>query len=1603
MNKLYKKAQCYFYEKCLLHKKKISLILSLLFTFNHLFSQTISTGLYLDFGGTNGCVASITGYDCFYEKTNFCVYPTVINFTPNSSTDYYVVQLSNPSKNFTNNVVELGRAAVTMPLTIPINPIHVSLNGKIITSSTYRIRVVLERSGSILNTVAYNDNGWDLKLYRFNFPEHNNSSSIDYYYSCETPFILDAYSGSGTFYYDNPINIITAINPSSISAGTYTLYYMPICSTPMNLGQFDIKSTLPLPPYIANSSLQDIFCGGSTSLFGFGDINEKFAGTTGQLRWYDNSGNYLSTGSVYNTPILTTTTRYACTYVLNGCESNKTFIDVNVKNVSLVNIYDEIYSCENEVPLPALNASAPGDWYIDGNHISLNSFNPNSLGLVAGPHTISFKINNNSNCLLSQNFNLLTKALKPTITSTSNSGCNVNIELGNPNLRTTGFTYRWYDKNMNILANTSNTLSIDISTLTPTDKYRVSIIYNEFNTIGQFCESDFLEFSPVNYFPLVFNLPYDEFYACESAYNPYTLNWASISGGKFYFDQVDPTRELTDFNPTYLAQQFGFGTFDLIYVICGQTFRHTITIDWPTAPTIAIQSQTSGVSSACNTIYTYEIFSLNSRGKDMPPPLGVPTIKWYTLDQNLSRTLRQSSPLSGTTPFIAPEVQGNGSYIECEVVYNNGCIASSGLVSMTTVNDARFDVISSSTGTLILNKKDALYPPTTKPNWQCSEDRYATFTATAQGVGQVLDWKWEVLSGGTYSTYYTNNASHTSTPPTYDLYNPNGDDNSVEFRVTATSRYPNNTIKCVFVSMVELSNYNVNQVEGFHLRSHLTGASTPLPNKIVYCNLSSSADIKLSTLLYLKGNSLISHSGSVGVWEQKVNGSFVEAYHNPPSINKYAQQYSVTIYGTYRAKVLVPILGTNMICEVYSDEVEIVDPASTANYYITSTSGASPQNLSNGLTLKASFDNATILYNAVTGYKWYLDDILINTGSTSIVASKAGVYKLVSYCCGVEKTTSFTVNPPNSCFTNKFPLTTFPSSGITTTPQDMGTYNSGTGGTEFQVNGTYSIGSSVNHIELNMNRCTKIVVKNGGVLTLNYCSITSCTDWRGIEVENGGKLVMNYCLLSDAQVGIYCANGGEIQLSNSSFINNHNHITITGAPLINNSTFTSNFFGPLLNRIPDCSTYSNFTAMQGKQILLNNGANNIWLKGNTFNGNSTNTFNVTGVAIVNTDNTKLTLNGTTPNTFKGDLKYGVSINNNFSTYSNFIGNISLTTTSRTSGSAPENAFIENVETGVYVVNSPGTKILANKFIPNGSRAFDGVVLIQSDDCMIEWNKFLNMNRGVQIYNNAFNQLVTHVKLNEFQNNEYGLVISPKEFPSSTCTTNTSLNIQNVQFHCNKFFGTPSILGAPKIDPNRIGILGSGSIPVQGSVSPDIDVYNDFALDNIYDRNIDYDIAWDYTLGLPYPYYYYQEFVPAVGPNIPLNGLSAAPININGNVYVGVFNMNFSDISNPLNPPPLDCQPWALWKTKNAVTISQTIDKISISPNPTFAIVNIKIPEEILLSEIKILDVTGRVVYCLKNPVKNSNFEIDLSQFSSGVYNVHLITNAGDLVYKLIKR
>jgi hypothetical protein len=380
----------------------------------------------------------------------------------------------------------------------------------------------------------------------------------------------------------------------------------------------------------------------------------------------------------------------------------------------------------------------------------------------------------------------------------------------------------------------------------------------------------------------------------------------------------------------------------------------------------------------------------------------------------------------------------------------------------------------------------------------------------------------------------------------------------------------------------------------------------------------------------------------------------------------------------------------------------------------------------------------------------------------------------------------------------------------------------------------------------------------------------------------------------------------------------------------------------------------------------------------------------------------------TPNTFKGNLKYGVSIENSGS---NNIGNYIAFT--RTAGTAPENSFLENVEVGVYVNNSPGTKILANKFTPNGNKNFDGVVLIGSDNCLISWNKFLNNYRGTQIYNRNLGQAVTEVIRNEYQNNTYGLVISPVEFPAPTCTTNNSVDPQNVQFHCNKFFGTPAYMGFPAIPSNNVGVLGSGLIVDQGTAALDVD--NDFALDPFASpsqvRNLEYDIAWDYDGPPNYPAYYYQAN--HLGPVITLNYLATSPvlipitstpIVINTRPYSsGAFHYDLVDIWSPIPPQKYCPTPWSLWKTGSNGIDSKAVGKVTIYPNPTNDFMNINIPEDIHLKEIMIYDMMGREVFSLDNSLKSSTFKIDLSSLNVGMYQLHLFTDNEELNYKVIRK
>jgi hypothetical protein len=1540
------------------------------------------------------CIGILSGSTCFDDQTIFCVDHSPVALGPN---DDIVVELSDPFGSFSTPTV-LARPSNST------GTIYAPLQGKVAISGTqYRIRVVVQTSG--VTSLPGSDNGWDISLYHFNFPEEFSTSGIPYFYQCEASNILNSYGGSGTFYYDNPSQLINA-NPGltgSIPQGIHSLYFTPAaCSYDLYLGQFEIKGVTDIPrsPMTPLTSYT-INCGSSISLSAIIDPAEKQTGSIEWLEWDPMLGVYnpvpINSGTNYTTPNLYSSTKYGIYYAMNGCFSNIVDININVPILipALALPYNTFYKCENVYNLNSSGWGVPGGgkYYLDGT-APINEVAGNNLALSSlstGPHNLYYFAT--CNFSPASAFDVFLKPSKPVV-STSLNGCDVTVTASNPDNRSSGYIYQWevYDQISGVwvpnTTNNSNTFTYSLSLLS--NDLRVYI-----NANG--CMSDYAEVLTEDL--IKYNLPYTEFYQCEGDYDIISLNWISSTVGLLDIDGNSiPNNRL--FQPSNYAT----GTHYIHYWYCNHAWTQQIEIkDMADAPTIA-----SGaiVWNDCNYTQEWQITSLNSRGKDIIA--GDVWVDWYVRGSVgltlISHTKYVQGGLNGCT---TPEVQGPGALINCNITYNgsNGhCTSRNAFNTLASPNDAGFSVVSNLTGTTKLNAYDEFFPPGILTHQLCYDPakRFGIFTATANNSSVLLDWTWEI--GG--NIVGTTSSSNSSTLQ-YDMYN--GLTPYFLFKVTAKSPAPGN---CTFVSYVQVSPMNIGWNQGYHLTSDDRTVTNPQTHQKIYvCDLNASK-LYLRPVGYLiNGTSLIPPKSYA--WMQ--SGSYAPSPSFPaPNGSLYTDaQYRVPSFGTYSVNISGLIYVFGPYCEISSDEVEVIDASLSASFYITSSAGASPKQLTSSLVLNASFDNATIYDDAFSNYRWYLDDILINTGSTHISPAKAGVYKLVANCCGIEKTTTFTVLPPNDCFAKIVsPVMNFNAS-ITTSSYLGAAGSTGNPGTVFTVdnsNSPYSItGTSTTPILLKMNRNTKIVVEAGYELHLDYCQFSCCFDWQGIVVKSGGHLFISNCTIQDAVIGIYAEEGAEIQLDDNTWINNHNHISITDNALQNSSIFQRNTFDALVNRSPDYYNYNlSYSFVSGKQILLNNGANDAKLMGNTFIGNSISGFSVIGLQVTAANNTQLTylhaspplIPSDLPNVFKGSLSHGIYIDNGFGTK---IGTYASTT--RSFGLPSENEFMENVAIGIFASNAMGLEAVANKFIPAGSRIYDGVVLVNSDNCKIEWNKFLNNYRGLQIYNRNNNQTLTEVLRNEFQNNKYGMAISPEDFPLTCglCSGNLGLagNLQNIEFHCNKFFGTPPVGLVPRIDANDIAIIGSGLIPDQGSTGIYISADNDFALDPSFGhtRNVDWDIVWQYSGA--FPHYYYEA--PLVG-GVPvyLNSTLTNSIQIvNGNpVSPGTLGITLTDIKS--FGPTSYCSSWSTWKTNPGGIKKDELENISVYPNPAKSTINLKVPDVRSLQIIGIYDMTGRLVLNNGFQVSDSMIQFDLGSLSAGVYELSFIFENKKIIQKIIR-
>lgn len=87
-------------------------------------------------------------------------------------------------------------------------------------------------------------------------------------------------------------------------------------------------------------------------------------------------------------------------------------------------------------------------------------------------------------------------------------------------------------------------------------------------------------------------------------------------------------------------------------------------------------------------------------------------------------------------------------------------------------------------------------------------------------------------------------------------------------------------------------------------------------------------------------------------------------------------------------------------------------------------------------------------------------------------------------------------------------------------------------------------------------------------------------------------------------------------------------------------------------------------------------------------------------------------------------------------------------------------------------------------------------------------------------------------------------------------------------------------------------------------------------------------------------------------------------------------------------------------------VDDEMDKfqISINPNPTAGLLNICVPGEFLTGRIRLLDLSGRPINVVVNYTGNSEYKLDLTAFSPGIYFLEIqMNNKDELIRRIIKK
>ena len=631
-----------------------------------------------------------------------------------------------------------------------------------------------------------------------------------------------------------------------------------------------------------------------------------------------------------------------------------------------------------------------------------------------------------------------------------------------------------------------------------------------------------------------------------------------------------------------------------------------------------------------------------------------------------------------------------------------------------------------------------------------------------------------------------------------------------------------------------------------------------------------------------------------------------------------------------------------------------------------------------------------------TSYQWYRNGVIIpGANSATYVPTVKGKYSLVGYDGCLRKYTSNVIEITDDCnpsgYSAIFGYGPHTLSGYTAVSSqniiidDVLTVPSGA---------TLDINSTSDVL---MTACSKILVQNGGTLSISNSVLRGCSQWLGIEAESGATVTITGSTIKDAVVGVYAVNAA-LSVNTSSFYDNYLGIGIQSKQAATTCDIQSSIFTQMDYLTPSCTTAPQYGYNgQHNYINIDQSANVNIHNNNAFTGITLcipgsvppcTHADVIAIYLTNSDMVSITDQNSFNSDFDAAIRGYACTNTEITTansFNNIDGNYGcIWFENFTTANINENSFANSVS-GVTGLNSDVITCESNTM----NTVTNGIYFKEVPSFHVHLNNFSKGDIGVQVYKNNYNPVTSVVPCliseNSFDAFTQGIVISPDRNPLNyTGGANTLIagsSPQAVAMLCNT------------LNNVTYGISGSEELIDQTIAGDDPN--------NTFSGTRPWDIIWFNDPTAPAFTYYYNSTGTA-----PNTGLLMSTTNLNGvsvtdpsgtNSYLKYMTLTATSTTVSV----CDYNPFASGSLIKSGTGSQlNKNRFRVYPNPTVNYVEIlcTIPGSL---HYELTDINGMLI---EHGDINNGGQIHLEPYAKGMYFLKIkAANGESFIEKIVKQ